>query len=299
MNAMKMSRSSFRLLLVAIACTGWMACGDDDTDADRDGGEVDAGGHDGGHDSGASGSGGQGSDRDAALADASTGTTDACIGICDDGGTEDEDGGGVPAADFYPVTNGSHWVYRHNGGTPWDEKVDLTTTKYKGHSAYLLQDSAGPSGTHGKTILSRQGDRILRIHRDEYDGDDLTTSTDYDPGFVRFSYAWPRAKVGSVETLSYTREERDALGEVTADGNRSHTYTIKSHDAAVSVPAGDFEDCLEVVRSRVRMPGQSAGEGDEDAFWFCPGVGKVREQDLLTGETEELVSCDVPGGDCP
>jgi hypothetical protein len=39
-------------------------------------------------------------------------------------------------------------------------------------------------------------------------------------------------------------------------------------------------------------------EDDNKRFWFCPGIGKVREEDDA-GKVEELVECDVPGGRCP
>jgi hypothetical protein len=285
------------IALALLAGTFVPACGDDDDDAsEHDAGRPDGGDH-GGRDASTADGGGH-AITDAGKHDAGD-TPGTCQLSCDDAGAEEDDAGSAPDADFYPTADGASWVYRHGGATPWDEQVELTHTQYKGHAAFALSDSAGPSGTHGKAILVKKGAMIMRVHRDELEGGALKTTTDYDPGFVRYSEAWATAKIGSVETLGYTRVERDETGEITAEGSRSHTYTIKSRSASVSVPAGDFDGCLEVLRSRVRMPGQSAGEGDEDAFWFCPGVGKVREEDQATHETEELVRCDVPGGACP
>jgi hypothetical protein len=128
------------------------------------------------------------------------------------------------------------------------------------------------------------------VYREELNDDELQATAAYDPGFVRFDHAWVMRADGYEETLSYNRVERDAEGTVTANGARSHDYTIEAHDDTVTVPAGTFEDCLRVRRSRVRTGNAAPVEGDEDLFWFCPNVGKVREQDTVSLETEELVS---------
>jgi hypothetical protein len=68
----------------------------------------------------------------------------------------------------------------------------------------------------------------------------------------------------------------------------------------VTVPAGTFDDCLRVRRVRVRGSASSNSSDDDDkVFWFCAGIGKVKELSEIGGGTEELVSCDIPGGLCP
>jgi hypothetical protein len=86
---------------------------------------------------------------------------------------------------------------------------------------------------------------------------------------------------------------------VTRDAPRMHTYVVEAEGISVTVPAGEIDDCIRIHRSRVRAAGQAVMEGDEDLFWFCDGIGKVREEDMVSGQTEELVSCDVPAGKCP
>jgi hypothetical protein len=56
---------------------------------------------------------------------------------------------------------------------------------------------------------------------------------------------------------------------------------------------------LRVRRARVNETTGAPIATETDLFWFCPGIGKVREQDQTTLEAEELVSCDIPGGLCP
>jgi hypothetical protein len=162
-----------------------------------------------------------------------------------------------------------------------------------------LRDTAGPSGTRSETVLGRVGTQIARIYREEFRGIALQATASYDPGFVRFDHAWVERDDGYTETLSYDRVERDADGTITADGPRSHRYVIEAHDETVEVPAGTFQDCLRVRRTRVRETTAEPVAGDEDLFWFCPGIGKVKEQDQATLELEELLSCDIPDGACP
>jgi hypothetical protein len=246
-------------------------------------------------------------DAAAAARDASTaadaGRTpqhDASLSEDDAGGDHDAGASPTPTSEFYPLTDAARWVYRHSGGgSDWDEAVELRATQYLGRAALLLSDTPGPSGTRSESVLVLEAGRVLRIHRDELAGDALQLTTDYDPGFLRFDHAWAARDPGHVETLGYTRVERDAQGQVTADGERSHRYTVESLSDTVEVPAGSFSDCLRVRRSRIRAATSPAVEGDEDLFWFCAGIGKVREEDQVSGEREELVSCVVPDGACP
>ena len=68
--------------------------------------------------------------------------------------------------------------------------------------------------------------------------------------------------------------------------------------AWVVVPAGSFTDCIQIRRSRM-PPSNPVDEGDQKLFWFCDGVGKVKEIDEIVLKMEVLVSCTVPGGRCP
>jgi hypothetical protein len=56
---------------------------------------------------------------------------------------------------------------------------------------------------------------------------------------------------------------------------------------------------MRVRRTRVRGNPANASDDDDKVFWFCAGIGKVKEQSEIGGSTEELVSCDIPGGLCP
>lgn len=206
---------------------------------------------------------------------------------------------GSPALDYYPLVDGASWTYRHGGGTAWDEDVTLSELEFEGAPAFLLADSPGLDGTRSESILVRDESRVVRVHREEYAGEQLVLSVDYVPGFLRFDRVWLEQGVGSSEIYAYDRTEYDGLGQVVRAGPRSHEYTLEAFPTSVEVPAGRFDGCLRVHRSRVRAATDPVMSGDEDQFWFCPGVGKVREFDRISGQTEELVSCNVPGGACP
>jgi hypothetical protein len=217
------------------------------------------------------------------------------------GGTGGAAGSGGPIdADYYPLTDGATWTYRHVGGsTTWDEVVMQTATDYDGAPAVLLVDNPGPSGTHSETVLQEEGTRIARVFREEFTGATLELTTEYDPGFLRYDRAWETKAAGFSEVATYQRVEYDGTGQVTGEADRSHTFTVEALDDTVSVPAGEIPNCLRVRRERVRAAGEMAADDDVDLFWFCAGIGKALEENQATGQREELVSCDVPGGSCP
>ena len=216
-------------------------------------------------------------------------------------GQEDPGGDGVAVdGDFFPMVDGASWTYAHTGGsTPWDEEVSLTSMEYEGEPAMLLADSEGPSGSRSESVLRARGDDVVRVHKEVFFGEALDISVDYDPGFTRFRPAWLSEKVGFTETLSYERTEFDSDGEMTRMGMRTHRFTIEATSVTVDVPAGRLVNCLQLLRERIRAAGDALVEGDVKQFWFCPGVGKTKEIDQVSGKIEELIRCDIEGGECP
>jgi len=210
---------------------------------------------------------------------------------------------GEGADDFYPQADGASWTYRHMGGSRTSDELEMVdqsaTDDYMGQPAVLLIDSPGPNGTHSSSVIATQGTRVLRVFREEFMGTALRLTAVYDPGFLRYDRAWEEQDAGYSEVVTYQRTETGPTGAVTGDAERAHRFTVESLDDRVVVPAGTFTGCMRIQRSRVRAAGAVAAEGDEDLFWYCPGIGKVREEDQITGQTEELVACDVPGGACP
>ena len=88
-------------------------------------------------------------------------------------------------------------------------------------------------------------------------------------------------------------------GEASKTRPRAHVYTVESTSETVTVPAGKFLDCLRVRRER-DLENDAIVEADitqdeqSKMFWFAPGVGKVREENLITGSREELIDYELP-----
>ncbi len=55
-----------------------------------------------------------------------------------------------------------------------------------------------------------------------------------------------------------------------------------------------YSNCLKVRRSKDWAAAESAEDAQEKLYWFCPGVGKVREQNVDSGNFEELVEYSLP-----
>jgi hypothetical protein len=114
----------------------------------------------------------------------------------------------------------------------------------------------------------------------------------YDPAFLRFDEAWNEA--GQSETLDDDWVQNCVMTSVASKcapgamlrGKTTHRYTVVDPHAHVSVPAGSF-DAIEIERF-------NPDESETRRFWFAPGVGKVREQDVESGGSEELAEYLLP-----
>jgi hypothetical protein len=218
-----------------------------------------------------------------------------------DGGAKDA-GGDVEsvADDFYPMVPGSTLTYRHSGGgSSWDDETKVSATKVGGEDAWLTEGSPDAKGETSKNTIIRMGTRVLRSHKQEYKAGVAQGTIDYAPGFIRFDAAWVDKADGHSENVSYKRTEKTSAGSVIAEDDREHTWTVEKRRDAVSVAAGDFDDCIRVRRTRIRGNPANASDDDDKVFWFCAGIGKVKELSEIGGGNEELVSCEIPGGLCP
>lgn len=198
-------------------------------------------------------------------------------------------------ADYYPLEDGAEWAYRHTGGsTPWTEVVTLRAIDQGGQPAFEMRDTPGPSGVRSVQVLVRQNGLTTRVHSEELTNDVTSAVIEYDPGFARFDDAWLAMAPGTSLTLDYRRVERDAAGALVTDEMRSHRYDMLAMGESVTVPAGTFNNCMNVRRQRMNGPGSTPMPGDIETFWFCPDVGKVKEVEDLSGKLEELESCSLP-----
>jgi hypothetical protein len=218
---------------------------------------------------------------------------------------DDKDAGDTTAEsvakDYYPMVAGSTLTYRHSGNvSPWDDKTVVSDSPdWQGNQAYLTEGAPDPKGETGENTIIRVGSKLLRAHKKELKADVVQGTVDYDPGFLRFDAAWAKVEDGHAEQVKYNRVEKTAAGSVISDDDREHTFTVEKLHDSVTVPAGKFDDCMRVRRERIRGNPAKSADDDDKVFWFCPGIGKVRELSEIGGGTEELVGCKIPGGLCP
>lgn len=201
-------------------------------------------------------------------------------------------GGGT--ADYYPLVEGASWTYLRTNAdqTMRTEEVTLAATTYEGQAGFLMVDSGNAAGQHDESVLVRSGTSVVRIYGETLAGQALLFSVTYEtPGFVRFDDAWHGRAAGFSEDRTYTRTEYDAQGLNPNVTPRTQRFTVEAHGETLTVPAGTFNDVIRVRRDRVGFTNDSSKQ-----FWFAPGVGKIRELDLLSGDIEELTAYDIPGG---
>jgi hypothetical protein len=197
--------------------------------------------------------------------------------------------------DYFPLADGARWIYLHSAGA-WEETV--TVSEGDAPDEMSMHASADPDGRTTTQVLLRDGDDTLRIGKDDRIDDMPEQNVEYDPGFLRFSKAWLDREPGSTDQREYLRTETLAGMDPKAANLRAHIFTVESVSERVTVPAGTFQSCLRVRRERdlsnPDLTGTFATEEQEKLYWFCPGVGKTREENLLTGSTEVLLEYTNP-----
>lgn len=204
-------------------------------------------------------------------------------------------GPGAPTlAEYHPLVDGASYVYRHSKG--WDETISISSTTYEGAPAFMVSESTDPDGERAESIFVRSGTKVLRVYKEVFDtttNDMVISQVAYRPGFVRADDAWATATIDAEMPQEYERTET-VPGEGTKPAEqRSHTYVLEGIET-VTTNAGRFDNCIRVRRQRTWEMPVAGEEGQEKRFWFAPGVGKVREETLETGNTESLESYTLP-----
>lgn len=198
---------------------------------------------------------------------------------------------GTEDASYYPLVDGATYEYEvRKPGEPVErENTWIEATSYQGKEAFALEDEPDAFGQASRSILQAEGTRVRRVHKDVTVNGEIAERVQYDPGFVRFDDAW--IEPGMSEVVGYDRSEWGA-GDAEPDVEyREHEWTVLEVGEIVETPAG----CFETVKvRRVRTTGQKAGQVVN--LWFARGVGKVYEERPGTGESEQLLAVDVPGG---
>jgi hypothetical protein len=274
---------------LALACVA--GCNQKDP-ADPDDGpmamEPDAGGGSAGDGAGSGAGSGEGG------AGAGSGGGGAGSGGAGSGG--DAGSGGGPSLDYFPLADGASWTYLHSSNMGWNETVTIEATSDA--NRFVSISSADPSGASSESTFEVVDGDVMRVAEDTLVDGVLDMSTQYDPGFVRFSQRWVDAEPGYSERLTYQRTEMPAGGTPKPPNERAHIFTVEGVED-VTVPAGTFRNCVRVRRQRdyeTMSAGMVVTEDQRKLYWFCAGVGKVREENVDTEAFETLMEFELPEG---
>lgn len=191
------------------------------------------------------------------------------------------------ASDYYPMNDGAVSVYRHSSNGGWDETITLTKT---GDDEFFETDTPSPDGERTESVqtIDSKG-RVWRVSKDQFIDDALDISVVYDPGFIRFDPAWLDLEENESVRMSYDRTETPAGGSADPTRERAHIYTSYGFQT-VTVLGKTYADCLVIHRERDYEDATGNNEDQQKQFYFAPGVGKVWEINIDSGNTEELVS---------
>jgi hypothetical protein len=226
--------------------------------------------------------GSKGSGKDAGTADAG-----------DDGDVLESFKPGATDSRF-PLAAGASWTYRHTSLTkdPWNEVASMSDTTYEGKPAFILEDEEDAEGAQTRSTFVVEGTGVWRAYREVHVNDALALQVKYDPPFLRYDEGW--TKVGQSQTLDDDWTQTCIMTSVASKcapgavqtGKTTHRYTVVDTHVDITVPAGKF-DAIEIERF-------NPDASETRRFWFAPGVGKVREEDVESGAVEELADFLVP-----
>lgn len=190
---------------------------------------------------------------------------------------------------YFPLVDGSRYEYLHSNGG-WTEIVEIEEVA---GGLFEQHQEGDPNGESSVSTFDIVDGDVLRIAEDQLIDGELVYSAVYDPGFLRFSEAWVDAEPGSEERRLYDRTETEAGMDPKSVQPRAHTFTVESVSETVDVPAGTFRNCVRVRRQRAlddpSIDDPTAQTEQDKRYWFAPGVGKVQEENTMSGSTEVLV----------
>jgi hypothetical protein len=197
-----------------------------------------------------------------------------------------------------------------------------------GHSGpfYMVEDT--PTQNLNKVTRSwliEEDGVVLRVHKEEfidgsptepwlvvdyfengtvpmYQGEPIAVD-EYQNGFKRFDDNWLSQEPGWSEVVAYIRQETGGTAET-----RVHRFTVVDVDLTLDLPVGTFTGCIQMNRERLEdeyfdidLADPNPTRGYIKNYWFCPGIGKVKEQEVVDDEnprTEDILYFCIPGGMC-
>jgi hypothetical protein len=165
----------------------------------------------------------------------------------------------IDLTEYFPLQDGSTWTYQFRAHQP-DGQIRYSLKTYTvtgdveledGHVVKKLEDQRG-----WYYLLSVEPDRYL--HWGEHEDKGLITN---DPAFAFFD-------------TGYTFGKRYSSAHLISDGSARGTEVVFDGYESVTVPAGEFKNCLRSTFKYIN-PG---GSTFESVTYLAKGVGPVRKQ---------------------
>lgn len=197
-----------------------------------------------------------------------------------------------------PMVEGATWTYFHSSG--WTETQTVALGEYDGKSVFVVSDTPNPSDDlRSDSYHVKVDGAVERVYKEQFwvdpntQEDVIDTMTTYDPGFLRCNEAWADKEAGWAESPEYTRIETPAGQAAKAPEARKHTFTVEGRENVSTASGLEFTNCVKVRRGKdwAAIDGEDV---EEKLYWFCPGVGKVREENVVKGSYEELTEYSIP-----
>lgn len=231
-----------------------------------------------------------------------TGSAEPSAPTSEPSSTTEEPGTSEPPSgdELCPAKDGATWTYYHSGGGGWTEVQTVTIAEYDGASTLLFSDTPNPSDDlRSDSYHVKEDGRLLRIYKEQFwvnpaNGEEtLDSSATYGEGFLRCDDAWASKEIGYTESPSYDRVETIAGQAPKPSEERKHTFTVEARENITTESGLSFTDCVKVRRGKdwAAVTGEDV---EEKLYWFCPGVGKVREENVTSGNYEELTEYSIP-----
>lgn len=184
----------------------------------------------------------------------------------------------------FPLSEGLRWTYQRFDptGSGRVEVAEMRRISWEGSVGYQVTWSTPGADASESEVWAVQREQVMRVRETELSDGEVSELTTYEPGFLRFDFSWSDSDTETA--IEHVRAIRDALGGQRVQ-TRQHRYSVLNARVSVDVPAGRFSDCLWVERS---------GDGDTTQFWFAPGIGLVRQLEVDTEQSDELVEFESP-----
>ncbi len=207
-------------------------------------------------------------------------------GPCDDGMKV------LPAERYLPLTEGTRWIYKVTDTGNGSITMKTTTVAAPEEIPGSAKEGAAFKVTTTKTSSKGAGDQSISWQQDCGMSVARHLERSYNPGeTTHFLEEWwipfklrlderpDKLKVGSYE-VNYD-EFHQLVGGMRTTQKRSERWTVVSVGQPLTVLGKRYNDCLDIKRT-----GTDLGATSMKEYWYCKGVGKVKE---TGGQLEELM----------